>query len=325
MPTPPESVATTPAAAPLLVREDNVYQPVNMHHMRLLSNLFTDTFQSLGTEDPAEPSSLRFILGVSLSTPYLVDQALALSALHLSHINPGQAEEYAAEAAAFQASALSHLNSSSIEVTEDNCVSLVLFSSLLGIYTLADIVRTSRGNSLVFLDKYISYLAVHRGVRAVVDGYWDYLLSTKLSPYLQAVDLEVLDPGSKWMQACDRLHSLIDSADMGENSALSCRDAIDDLRKVYGLVSEPRARTADNIYSWPILLTVDFTSMLSKRRPEALIILAHYAVVLHRGRCSWVVGNSGMMLIEAISAQLGSYWREWLLWPNAELESDTAT
>lgn len=325
MPTPPESGTTTPAPIPVPVRDGSICQPVNMHHMKLLSHLFTDSFQTIGTEDISDPSTMRFVLSVSLSTPYLVEQFLALSALHLSHIHPDQAEEYTAEAAALQASALSHLNSSSIEVTENNCVGLVLFSSILGIYTLADIVRTARGNSLVFLDKYITYLAVQRGVRAVIDGYWEFLLTTKLLPYLQVDDSAVLDPNSEWMQACDRLQSLIDNADMGENSTMCCSDAIDHLRKVSGLVSRPPVRTADNIYSWPILLTADFTSMLSKRRPEALIILAHYAVVLHRHRHSWVVEDSGRMLIDAISSHLGSYWKEWLSWPNTELESDIST
>jgi hypothetical protein len=56
--------------------------------------------------------------------------------------------------------------------------------------------------------------------------------------------------------------------------------------------------------------------LLSRRKPEALIILAHYAVLLHRRRRVWLVGNVGWILIQEISKFLGTFWKTWLDWPN---------
>jgi len=62
-------------------------------------------------------------------------------------------------------------------------------------------------------------------------------------------------------------------------------------------------------------LPEEYVMLLNQRRPEALIILAYYGVVLHSYRKAWAIGDSGAALIKAISAQLGSYWGHWLLWP----------
>lgn len=316
-----------PPSGPSLSPTQNVHQPVNIHHMELLSHFVLETSLMLG---PSHSSATRLSLAITLSTPYLVNQVLALSALHLSYLHPDQAKTYAEEAAVFQANSLSSLVSNTVEINKENCVPMLLFSALLGIYTLADAVITSDGNNFNFLDKYISYLNVHRGTHAVVAPFWDYLRQTELSPFLNTA--AHLDQPSKSQdeleEVCNKLQVLLDAADMGEASLKACRDAVHHLRWVLGSISHAQASnqqaTADTIYSWPILLSATFTKLLSKRRPEALIILAHYAVVLHERREIWVVGDSGRWLINAITVHLGSYWKDWLMWPNNALLHVTA-
>jgi hypothetical protein len=264
-------------------------------------------------------------LAITLSTPYLINQVLALSALHLSYLQPAQAKEYADEAAVFQANSLSSLNSFNVEVNKENCVPMLLFSALLGIYTLADAVITYDGDNSKFLDKYIKYLDVHRGVNAVIDPFWEFLRQTELAPFLNtAAHLERTNTShNEILDVCAHLDKLLDDADMRESSLNACRAAVQHLKWALGLLSyaqeSDQPATADTIYSWPILLSADYTALLAKRRPESLIILAHYAVVLHERRDVWVVGDAGSWLIKAITVHLGSYWKEWLEWPNRAL------
>ncbi|KAF2276872.1 uncharacterized protein EI97DRAFT_352347, partial [Westerdykella ornata] len=300
----------------LLTPEDS-NSSVNMHHMELLSHFILHTSLMLG---PAHSSATRMSLAITLSTPYLINQVLALAALHLSYLRPERAREYADEAALFQTNSLSSLNSTTVEVSRENCVPMLLFSALLGIYTLADAVITFDGDNSRFLDRYIRYLDVHRGVNAVVDPFWDYLRSTELAPFLNSAALEPTTSSQQEIEeVCNRLQKLLDAADMAPPSLQACREAVHHLKAILGLLSHAQAfkqqTTADTIYSWPILLSAEFTTLLSRRRPEALIILAHYAVVLHERRDVWVVGDCGSWLIQAITLHLGSYWKEWLEWP----------
>lgn len=320
----PGSINTRPQQIPTLpTMMGSSDRLVNMRHMELLSHFILETSLILG---PAHSSATRMSLAITLSTPYLINQVLALSALHLRYLYPAKAQEYASEAAMFQANSLSSFNSLNISVNKENCVPMLLFSALVGIYTLAEAVIASDGNDHSnFLDKYIKYLDVHRGVNAVIDPFWDYLRQTELAPFLNtAAHLERSNNShNEILAVCARLEKLLDNADMRESSLVACRAAVQHLKWALGLLSYTQGldqpATADTIYSWPILLSADFTALLAKRRPEALIILAHYAVVLHERRDVWVVGNAGSWLIKAITVHLGTYWKEWLEWPNNAL------
>ncbi|KAK3322793.1 hypothetical protein B0H66DRAFT_620616 [Apodospora peruviana] len=63
---------------------------------------------------------------------------------------------------------------------------------------------------------------------------------------------------------------------------------------------------------------------LAGHGPEALVVLAHYAVLEHRARDCWVVGGAGRFLIEAIGRCLGREWEAWLGWPRGVLETEVA-
>ena len=63
----------------------------------------------------------------------------------------------------------------------------------------------------------------------------------------------------------------------------------------------------------------DYLRLLTEQRPEALILLAYYAVILHRRRRSWIIGDAGRLLITAISSHLGRHWQPLLEWPRQQV------
>jgi hypothetical protein len=74
--------------------------------------------------------------------------------------------------------------------------------------------------------------------------------------------------------------------------------------------------------AWPVLISFEFLQMLRQRRPEALVILAHWAVFLHYHRDFWVFGDSGRFLLESTRKYLGTYWDDWMAWPMEVLEAE---
>jgi len=79
-----------------------------------------------------------------------------------------------------------------------------------------------------------------------------------------------------------RSHILLDQADMSEDSRQVCCVAASQLDIVYQTGWDSAAPGSDFIWVWPINLSSEFTDLLFMRKPEALIVLAHYAVLLHR-------------------------------------------
>ena len=295
--------------------------------MELLSQFMLETGPSIYEGGNLDSESFRAIIPTVLSAPYAMYQMLALSALHLSHTRTAEASHYRDEATFLQNEALGLFNNSLAETTTDTCAPMLIFSTSLSLHALEEAVTASEADAGGFLDRLVTYLNLHRGVRAVISDSWQVLLDSNISSTLSrsqrafnTASVKSYDQAS----SVDRLHILLNDADMGPESDQACREAVESLQLVYQSVSSITETNPEGdpgvVWAWPVLLSGVFTKLLMKRRPEALIILCHYAVLLHRRRHIWVVRNAGQMLISEITRFLGTYWSDWLDWPNEVLQ-----
>lgn len=301
-----------------------------MCHMELYSHFIFNTAPSLDEYNPPDRAQMQAMMPAVLSVPYVMYQILALSALHLSHTDPSKADYHREEATALQIQALALFNDSGAEVTAETCAPMLIFSSFLGLHTLAEAVAASKTDEIGFLDRFVTYLDLHRGVRVVTGQAWKFLTQSSVSSVLDSAQRVFNEAPLQQSQeqaniVADRLNRLLDDADMGTNSEQACRDAVHWLKLVYqfelqrGQTSRHEQATSV-IWTWPVMLSGVFTRLLMERRPEALTILCYYAVLLHQRRKMWIVGDAGRLLIEEMTRFLGTYWKEYLEWPNQMLE-----
>ena len=253
----------------------------------------------------------------ALSAPYLMQELLALSALHLSLLHPAQREFYHHQASGLQTRALTIFNGSHLDVDSENCIAIVLFSSLLAMHSLCDVVSGPNDDFSNFLSSFIHCLDLHRGIRAITSHSWKFLQQSEL--------VGALDFGEKVHctsdligKECDELRALLNSADIGQGSMKACEAAIDHLQRTFD-IERTSGGNDSHFASWPVLVPAEYMDLVIKRSPEALVILAHYAVVLHNHRGDWFIGEGGRLLINSISRHLGSYWDNWMAWPNSVL------
>jgi hypothetical protein len=68
------------------------------------------------------------------------------------------------------------------------------------------------------------------------------------------------------------------------------------------------------IHVWPGTVSQRFVELMDERRPEALVLLAHYCVLLKKVNSSWWLQGVGERLLMAIDRELGSEWRPWIEW-----------
>lgn len=300
---------------------------VNMRHMQYLSHFLLVTCNSFGLSLPSsgEAEATSCAMAAALRYPPLLHAMLALAALHLGHRT---------DAAALHARALELFNAApqAFDVTPESAVHTLLFSAFVGIHMLAEVSLSCYDPSIddaVLLDRFIEYVDVHRGVRAVIGASWSSLtqsgFSSVMTPFEK--DIQCYEQRRRGGEGgCVQLQQLLQhlqSSGLPADALSSYRDAIQHLEWTFDLESRlPRDQPAPSpaaVFAWPIMLSIDFVALVQQRRPEALIILAHYGALLHRHRELWVVGNLGTRVVGAITTLLGRYWRPWLEWPNAVL------
>jgi hypothetical protein len=65
------------------------------------------------------------------------------------------------------------------------------------------------------------------------------------------------------------------------------------------------------IMTWPVTLSDDYVSRIEVRDPMALVILAHYGVIVHLLRDRWWAADYGKRLVHAILPILLEFKEEW--------------
>lgn len=311
--------------------------------------------------------------------PYLIDQVLALSALHLA--TTSQRDPHSSDASPSSSSSSSSPSPSSLrhQATElqtravacftrharsipaDDTASAIprfLFAAILSLHvlaeTLAEVRHLHHSRFHVFIDRFAECLRLHHGIRAVIRPTWQDLLESELEPLLtiprdaeerarargatdgprtgtdgHLTNESVTGPGtgtgdSRPPDGCAHLLALLDASDLGPSTVHACREAVHRLQwafELYASLDDPDGGPhAVSIFS--VTVGSEYIDVLRRHQPEALVILAHYGVLLHRCRRFWVFGDAGAYMIRAIAQHLGSYWRDAVAWPLQVLQDE---
>ncbi|EEU38405.1 uncharacterized protein NECHADRAFT_91510 [Fusarium vanettenii 77-13-4] len=260
----------------------------------------------------------------ALTTPYLLDQLLALSALHRAVSDPAMASVYHQQATELQTRALSAFNETKADISESNHLTSFVFATLLGVHVLRNTLANNHHSLVAFISAFVAYIRLHRGVRAVTNQYWGLILQSELKPLLYIVD---------WADRADQLEPGTDTARMREFlqstpgiSSLSLDACLDALKQVQWVLDTIRLEptrfdlAVHATMAWPLLVPDDYVDALYQHRPEALAVLSYYAAIVHRYREFWVfLGGAGSTLVELIARHIGPFWCEVMAWPQSEV------
>ncbi|KAF5593550.1 tannase [Fusarium subglutinans] len=260
----------------------------DLSHFALYHHLLTNR-HTITSIDPSNESVISHTLDYALKAPYLMNQVLALSALHLSN-PPSLQQPYYQLATSLQTRALALFNEEKQEVSEESCVPMFLFSSMVGLHVLCDTLQGPRESFGAVLDRFVTYLSIHRGVRAVTKHSWDTIKTSGLGPVLQQVEdaFPALDNN---IEATTILHEMVD-ANASLSSATKYHDAVSTLQRSFCLhaaLSQPNRQRFDAAIAFCLDVDDEYFELLKKRQPEALVILAFFAVLLHWNRSTWII------------------------------------
>lgn len=320
---------TPPIATPEEPPQQQPQQVFDLSHLALLHHVESEFIKppySLLVADEKDAQALvRLMVTTALSSPFLMDELLAFAAAHLSLVSSESSarDQYRNQAAQLQARALSLFNAATPEITEQNCTAMFFFSSFIGIHMLFDIVNAHLGFQ-DFLERFVQFLGLYRGVGIVTGPAWHIIRDSELSCIMSLI--ETVDKlNLPHESSCDDLVGFLAQREvlMDPASYKACCDAVKILQwifKQYRALPVPINQQV--VLAWPVRFSQEYLDMLRNRHPEAMAIMAYWAILLHHGRDLWVFGRGGRLLFNAIDDYLGPAWSEWLAVPRSVICSE---
>ncbi|OAA53710.1 C6 finger domain protein [Cordyceps fumosorosea ARSEF 2679] len=273
--------------------------------------------------------------------PYLLDQILALACVHLALTLPGAASSVYAgltadtlrhHATALQTRAVACFNARINDPADPDVDSArFLFAGVLSLQFLAETLGALRVDGVSFgdfVDRMVACFQLHGGMRVATGRPIREFLPQSRDLHAIMDFLHVADD-KEWRTAprgreCAALITLLEEeADLGAASLAACRGAAHGLQWSFdmcrGLAVEdgPHAASAFAVTAPPA-----YVEALRRRAPEALVVLAHFGVLLHRCRACWIFGDAGARMVRAVADHVGMYWREAMRWPLEEIGAE---
>ncbi|KAJ9603772.1 hypothetical protein H2200_011958 [Cladophialophora chaetospira] len=253
----------------------------------------------------------------ALTAAYLMDALIAVAAAHKSTLSGEDRNFYQTEATRLMTRSLTKFNAYD-EITEDYAMAAFLYTMLLGQLVLFEIF--SQGEDMTStLDRFVHCIKLHHGIRKVVAPVWHKIKPIMGGCHLAEWVSDGIPKGRETNSECSPLWELLGRNDLSSSTRHAYSSSIEALQMMFNYMSEHPTNRMMAVQEWLVRISMDFVDLISQRRPEALIILAYYAVLLHHAKDFWAIGSAGRLLIESITSYLGEYWLPWLEWPNEVL------
>lgn len=241
---------------------------------------------------------------------------LALTSPHVAYLNPEHRKGLLRQATLYQDKAMSFFRVEIMTPTPRNCHAIIVFHHLLILYTFA---AECQSDSLFLIERDNDEIVPRwlHFIRSACDVLWD------LSDWVEAGPCQTLvmaweEPfeirKAYEQSVMERFQALVPAKSSKNawslNNVEIYREAAAELATAFACSesSPNRFSTWDVLRVWPVKLSTDFMALLREEHPSALILLAHYTVLLKRVGHVWYFHDRGERLLRIIHGKLDSYW-----------------
>lgn len=298
---------------------------IDTNYLELFYNFEHETCRTVVRTEAHIDAYRRTIIRRAFVQPHLMHAILGFSALHAASTWPDR-EKYQHLAAVLQGKALEDFNAVDLQnINESNVTDLLLFQHTTALHVFCDIFSSLDANFSDFMDRLVGCIRLLRGLDSVIGPWWEFLSHTELGIILLQSSDSLQKPPPESLNECVILRSMATQADLSSASIDVCLDSISRLQAYFdaeNMLDDQAIGSTNVLFSWLVTASAEYTQLLEERRPEALIILAYYAVLLHRRRRCWAVQDSGQKLLQQIKRYLGRKWEHLLSWPESIVFGD---
>ncbi|KAJ5177406.1 uncharacterized protein N7500_000105 [Penicillium coprophilum] len=296
---------------------------LNLQDLELMIQWCNTTFHTLSRNERTDPIWRNIVPEEALSHPFLMHGILALSALHLARTGPEPTRRasYLNRAVSHQNQALALFRELLGDVKESNAKAMFAFAAIVVIYTFAFPHTPDVQDPWSCVDDLYQVLVLTRGVQQVIHAprdFTSFLLDSPFGPILRVEEVQVPIPEdtAAMLKQLRETNEVCRSRDA--NHELQVYEAaIANLEEMLNWChSGIRANTIAG--RWAIRLKPRFMELLRERDPMALVMLAHYGVLLHYLDHHWCFDEWCVRVSKAVWAILDDEWKPVIQWAMKE-------
>jgi Fungal specific transcription factor domain len=220
-------------------------------------------------------------------------------------------------------------------ITSDNCHPLFAFSQVIAGVSYA-LLQLSKGQNSArdFIQGIVAVFDLLIGATAIAYEGQEWLRQGELAAMMghgpSLLDCNMVpisdEPKVAMASLIERIQGVSSAAQtpgtpevVGPNEGYV--SAIQKLALLFPRLPQTVPRV-DTVVGWPVFLNPAYIAALKSEEPAALVVLAYYAVTLHKLKHMWWLEGIGARVVQAVSAIVGDEWGPYLIWPRTEVFKD---
>ena len=292
----------------------------NTEATALLRHYEASTSLTIAIEGDDELLWRDTVLRLAQEQDFLMLAVLSISSLHLAYLFPNcrrrlimQASEYHLQAMPLFRRAIAHPDTK-------NCHAILLFSHLLVLSTFASeqqdenlLLVTSDGDDVL-----PPWLYLIRNGCSMLCDVWEDIESGPCRELALAWEAPFKIRETHEQSVLD---ALLAAAPPRSSPRAWSKDVYTEFHEAASALalafdlsdSSPHMFTTwDVLRIWPMRISEGFICLLKAHHPAALILLAHYSVLLQRTDSRWYCQGRGTILLRTVTRKLDVYWHTFL-------------
>ncbi|KAF2098652.1 hypothetical protein NA57DRAFT_75889 [Rhizodiscina lignyota] len=329
-PTPPTEPKDSPDDSHISSHRDETPQIAPDHWLQdleLLHQYCTSTYRTLSGRNDVHDMWQIIIPRIAFSCDFLMHGLLALSALHLAHLQQYKRRRYYIISTYHQNLAIGGFRSALPNVTQQSADSVMVSAIIIALFAFASsAMKSTDPNESFTLNEVAELLVLVRGIedtlaagntrRWVYEGPLASMLMVpggdRANPTTSAKDREIFSTHFAEVQ------KLIDRRkdDFPPEVVASLNEGLVELERTYEVMlkSNP-VMNSGYIMRWPNVISMDFLFLIQQRNPIALIILSLFCAMLHYHEDRWIWYQWPARVIDLSRQSLDPEWHKWIEWP----------
>ncbi|PWY86924.1 Zn(II)2Cys6 transcription factor [Aspergillus heteromorphus CBS 117.55] len=291
---------------------------LNIQDLELMMQWCTTTYRSVSRNSLVEGIWQGVVPREAMRHPFLMHGILALSALHLAFSSPPgpTKDDYIRTAQTHQSQAVAGLSKVTGSLDRSNCNAAFALSSIMVVFSFALPITAARTATppAGVLDELFEIFRFTRGSVDVQGEIIESVADGEFSPLLEYDNSQPKMPDTSRLaiMSLSRMNATLAGRDAAHE-----KDTYDTTIRYLGYSLDKLARGGETMiiaFQWIFQIPPRYLDLLRARQQFALVILAHYAVIIHSLRGHWWMGEWGARLIREIGQHLGADWRDSISW-----------
>ncbi|GLA08910.1 hypothetical protein AnigIFM60653_010709 [Aspergillus niger] len=313
------AASSTPSSSGWMASSDSLPRApeLNLSDMELLLQWCSSTYATMAHDQQFEHLYQYVLPKQGLEYPFVLHGLLALSALHIARASDAASRtRYFSIALEHQNRALALFRPVVSSINRDNSHPIFVFASLLlqlafAIPTCSPLIETHDS-----VQDLLQAFTLCRGLREILGASWQWVKEGKLADVFTQVDDTKHWPLPETLEvALSQLKYLNETRGKrsGDRDADCYDEAINHLKDMMEIYQD-KPRRIELALRWPFGLASKYLKLLKEHDPMALVILAHYCLVLHHFRHHWWMEGWSFRVAHSIWDQLHESWRPYVSW-----------